>query len=138
MLSFIFCKALGLFVICSKKRFYFLELWAVFFFEKRDWDKFTSPGLCSVCRPVYWKIPFQKIWQSYFDLLYKCRVLLHAFLEAMFLLQLVVWSIFRRKIIGVKIFCFMDHEMCDSIISLVTTKKSLKKLKTFMCLERTS
>lgn len=114
----------------------------LFFLKKETGINLPPPAFVvfvAQCTEKYHSRKFGKATLIYF-ISAECFAffLLHAFLEAMFLLQLVVWSIFRRKIIGVKIFCFMDHEMCDFIISLVTTKKSLKKLKTFMCLERTS
>ena len=101
-----FCNVLGLFVICSKKRFCFLELWvkfieafagiksSLFFFKKRDWDRFISRPAFVVFGILYTENYHSRKSDTTFLIYFistDCSVffLSRAFLGAIFILQLV-------------------------------------------------
>ena len=116
MLSVVFCKVLGLFV--------------------------SLPRPLKWKCPVDWKLRFLKTWHNYFDLLYKYRLLCilpsscvfrsNFFASACSLVNISIKDSRCHNIL------FYGTMRCDFIIYLVTNKKRLKKLKIFICLERTS
>ena len=67
-------------------------------------------ALYVVWRPISRTVPFLEAWSSCFKILYKFRLLCLLSLEKICLLQLVIWSIFCQKMIGVKTMCFLGGQ----------------------------
>ena len=134
MLSLIFCKVLSLFVICSKKRFCFLELWVIFmevfagiksnlFLKKKTRIDLSLPLplKCSASCRLKTAIP-EKTWHNYFDLLYKYRLLCILPFTCVFRSNFFAWACYLVNI-------SIKNNRCQNILFHETMKCDLSFLR---------